>query len=165
MLVAFQIVLFVIVGLGFLALLGDQIVENKVHYSSVSIAGILALCFSFWVSQMPIKFIKCESEACSARFRFPKKINKPYIGMYMGKPVFHWHFVCPSCSHEHSIRYWNEHLNVYYYKMDDIRWSIRWNWKDKEKVEQLQIEYKNAWNELELQYENMLNQIEKIRRV
>lgn len=107
---------------------------------------------------MAIKTIRCT--ACSAKFKAPKKLNKPYIGMYKGKPVFHWHYTCRSCEHVHTVRYWNEYLNPYFDKVKSLRIDIWWHSRDEEKVEQLMNEYEIAQRDMDREYEILLKEMD-----
>jgi hypothetical protein len=49
MLIAFQVIVMILLLVVGLVLIGDQVKENKVHYSAFMIAGLFALCFTFWI--------------------------------------------------------------------------------------------------------------------
>lgn len=65
-----------------------------------------------------IKLTKCDY--CDARFRV-KKVLRPWIGYYLNKPVYHWHYVCLSkCGRINTIRYWCDHINHIYDKWVEL---------------------------------------------
>ncbi|WP_410891683.1 hypothetical protein [Neobacillus sp. 204] len=69
--------------------------------------------------------------------------------MYKDKPVFQWHYVCPVCKHVHTVRFYNEFINTYFDKVTRIEFDMWLNRKDKEKHNQLLVEYEIAKGELE----------------
>ena len=101
---------------------------------------------------MAINFVECD--VCLCRFRVTK-INKPYIGMYKNKPVFHWHYCCVSCGHVHTVRFYNEYVNPIYDRVVSLEFSLLLNRKDEEKYGQLLREYEIANTE----YESIVNMV------
>jgi hypothetical protein len=95
---------------------------------------------------MGFTFKTCES--CSARFRV-KKINKPYVGIYENKPVFHHHYDCVSCGYVHTVRFYNEVVNKWYGKVMSLQFTLWMNRNDEEKYKELIVEYEAAKNELD----------------
>lgn len=49
MMVAFQIVLIFLMIIGLMGLIGEKFSKNKVHYTSVVLASIIAMCVTFWI--------------------------------------------------------------------------------------------------------------------
>ncbi len=94
---------------------------------------------------MTIRFNMCDH--CGCKFRV-KKYNKPYIGLYNGKPVFHWYFDCLSCEHRHTVRYYNEFINTYYDKVKVLEWSLMLYKNDEDKFKELMRQYEIAKEEL-----------------
>jgi hypothetical protein len=95
---------------------------------------------------MGYKFITCDQ--CSSRFRV-KKFNKPYVGKYEGKPVFHHHYNCVECGYVYTVRLWNEFVNPYFDKVIGLEFSMIFNRKDKVKYRELLCEYEIAEKELD----------------
>lgn len=96
---------------------------------------------------MPIHLTKCDN--CPTRFRV-KQLNKPYVGMYKDKPVFHWHYICPVCGHVHTVRFYNEFVNRIYDEVMRLEFELWLHRKDEEKHERLLMEYEIAKMELEM---------------
>lgn len=94
---------------------------------------------------MPIRLTKCDY--CSCRFRV-KKVLKPWIGYYKGKPTYHWHYICPGCVKVNTIRYWNEHINPVYDKWVDLGISTSLN-KCDSNYEQIVEEFESVKAELD----------------
>lgn len=94
---------------------------------------------------MPVKLTKCEY--CACRFRV-KKILKPWIGYYKGKPTYHWHYVCPGCNHVHFVRFYNEYVNPLYDKVIFFEVDIVLYKYDENKVKQLQHELNKVKEDL-----------------
>lgn len=49
MMLAFQIVLIFLMIIGLMGLIGETLSKNKVHYTSIVLASIVAMCVTFWV--------------------------------------------------------------------------------------------------------------------
>jgi hypothetical protein len=93
-----------------------------------------------------IRLISCNY--CDCRFKV-KEYRKPFVGMFKDKPVFHWHFKCPSCDYVHSVRFYNKHVNPYFDKVQSLEFSLIIDRFDPEKVKQLKLEYEIAMAELD----------------
>lgn len=111
---------------------------------------------------MPIHLIKCD--VCPAQFRV-KNLKKPYIGMYRGNSVFHWHYICPVCKHVHTVRFYNKFVNTYFDKVMSLEFSLLLNRKDEEKCKQLVKELQVAKGELEFVTNEMKSHLVPIRKI
>jgi hypothetical protein len=113
---------------------------------------------------MGYNFTKCD--VCPTRFRV-KKLNKPYIGMYKDKPVFHWYYDCPNsdCRKRHTVRFYNQFINTYYDKVMSLQFSLFLYRKDEEKCNQLLKEYEIANDELEKITNELKCQLVSIRKI
>ncbi|MDX5476483.1 MAG: hypothetical protein LPK00_13190 [Bacillaceae bacterium] len=49
MILAFQILLFIVILLFSMAAISEQRKEANLHYSCIAISGILAVCFTLWL--------------------------------------------------------------------------------------------------------------------
>lgn len=49
MMIAFQIFLFLVIFLFAMGSISEQNKEARMHYTSVTIAGILSMCFTLWL--------------------------------------------------------------------------------------------------------------------
>lgn len=86
-------------------------------------------------------------EGCDNRFRV-KYVDKPFVGYFNKEPVFHWYFLCPD-GHVNFVRFYNKFVNPYYDEMKLKEVAMLFSKWDKEKFEELKIEFKQAEEELE----------------
>lgn len=94
---------------------------------------------------MAYKFHTCEN--CDTIFRV-KRIKKPYIGMFKSRPVYHWYYDCSRCGHKHTVRFYNEYVNIYFDEVIRFEFSLFLNRNDEDRVQELKIELDEARREL-----------------
>jgi hypothetical protein len=110
---------------------------------------------------MPYRFSTCEK--CDAKF-VVKKLRKPFIGYFKMKPVYHWQYVHEGCGHVHTVRFWCEHSNDLYDRVQSINFSLIVT-SDVDKVERLQEELSKAKEELDMVNDEVKKGLIKIRPV
>jgi hypothetical protein len=106
---------------------------------------------------MPIHTVKCD--VCPCEFKV-KRIHKTFVGVYVDKPIYHWFYPCVRCEYKHTVRFFNKYVNPYYDKMMSLKFNLIVHRFDKDKVMQLEREYKVALFELDRVYEEVLNGLE-----
>ncbi len=104
---------------------------------------------------MAYNLTKCDY--CVCRFKV-KRVFKPWIGYYKGKPTYHWHYVCPRCVKVNTIRYWNDHINPVYDKWVDLGIKVSLNKRDPN-YDQIVKEFVSTRVELDKIYEDLETQL------
>ena len=90
---------------------------------------------------MAIKTVTCR--VCGIEFKYPKKINKPFVGYFRDRPVFEHYYSCPN-GHKHFVRYWNEYVNEYFDRVMGLEFDLIIHRKDEDKCRELMQELEIA---------------------